>query len=133
PTGGRPHMFPPLVPNPLKRSAACRGMRRHGLPRQASRRPPVPERLELRLMPAVILWDGGPAATGTNWNDPVNWAGDVLPGAGDDAQIGSAFAGFTVTSSSPVTVRSLTSTAAVQVTAGTFALGAAGSRIDAPL
>ena len=59
------------------------------------------ERLEVRLLPAVILWDGGPAATNTNWNDPVNWTGDVLPGASDDAQIGSDFAGVTVSSSSP--------------------------------
>src|SRR5262249_19830476 len=71
------------------------------------------ERREDRLAPAVILWDGGPAGTGTSWNDPVNWAGDVLPGAADDAQIGSAFAGVTVTSSSNVTVRSATSAAAL--------------------
>lgn len=28
---------------------------------------------------ADIVWDGGPAGTGTNWLDAVNWAGDVVP------------------------------------------------------
>ena len=89
------------------------------------------EELETRLSPAVILWDGGPTATGTIWNAAANWAGDVLPGPVDDAQIGGAFASITVTSSSDVTIRSVTSAAALQVIAGTFALGAADSRIDA--
>ncbi|HEY1378789.1 MAG TPA: RHS repeat-associated core domain-containing protein [Gemmataceae bacterium] len=91
------------------------------------------EPLETRLAPAVVAWDGGPAGTGTTWNDPVNWAGDVLPGAADDAQIGSAFAGVTVASSGSVTVRSVASAAALRITAGTFALGAATSQVDAGL
>ena len=82
-----------LVPNLLERCSAGRRMRRHGRPHQAPWRPPVLECLEVRLLPALILWDGGPAAMGTNWNDPVNWAGDALPGANDDTQIGTAFAG----------------------------------------
>lgn len=32
---------------------------------------------------ASINWDGGVAGTGTSWADPVNWAGDVAPGAAD--------------------------------------------------
>ena len=91
------------------------------------------ELLETRLSPAVVLWDGGAMATGTSWNNPVNWVGDVLPGPADDAQIGSAFNGVTITSSSNVTIHSLTTAAAIQVTTGTFALGAAVSRIDADL
>jgi hypothetical protein len=83
-----------LMPDLLQRYSVCRRLCQPGRPRQASWRPPVPERLELRLAPAVIPWDGGPAGTGTNWNDPANWAGDALPGANDDAQIASAFAGI---------------------------------------
>src|SRR5262245_34509481 len=81
------------------------------------------EPLEERTLLAVVLWDGGPAGTGANWNDPVNWAGNVLPGGSDDAQIGAAFAGITITSSSNVSVRSVTSAAPLQITAGTYALG----------
>ncbi|MFN0132382.1 MAG: hypothetical protein ACKVW3_07630 [Phycisphaerales bacterium] len=45
------------------------------------------ERLEDRTHLAVIAWDGGPGGSGTNWHDPVNWAGDVLPAATDEAVI----------------------------------------------
>ena len=31
-------------------------------------------------MAATITWDGGPSPyTGTNWNDDVNWVGNVKP------------------------------------------------------
>src|SRR5262249_27779753 len=99
--------------------------------RRRSRRFLMLERLEDRLAPAMVLWDGGPSATGTSWNNPVNWAGDTLPTAADDVQIGSAFAGTTITSSGNVAVRSVSSAAALEITAGTFALGAATSQIDA--
>lgn len=39
-----------------------------------------------RAPAATITWDGGVGGTGTNWNDAVNWAGDVKPGAGDTAE-----------------------------------------------
>jgi hypothetical protein len=110
--------------------ALGRGQRRRGLQRDA-RRPLRPERLEDRLVPA-IFWDGGPTGSGTNWNDPLNWVGDVLPGSADDAQIDSSFAGITVTSSSNVGIRSVTSAAALEITAGTFALSFATSQIDGP-
>src|SRR5262249_61604467 len=90
--------------------------------RQRTVRPSV-EPLEDRLAPAVILWDGGPTGTGTNWNDRLNWAGDVLPGAADDAQIGSAFAGITVASADDGAVRCVTTAAALRVTASSAALG----------
>lgn len=102
----------PLVPKLRERLSAISGMRR-GRPRSQSRRQVVLELLENRLAPAVVLWDGGPGTTGTNWNDPVNWAGDVLPGATDDAEIGIAFAGITVTSSGNVTIRGVASAAAL--------------------
>ena len=31
----------------------------------------------------TITWDGGADGSGTNWNDPLNWAGDVLPTSAD--------------------------------------------------
>jgi hypothetical protein len=37
---------------------------------------------------ASVVWDGGPTGQGTNWLDPVNWSGDVLPGSNDDVFIG---------------------------------------------
>ena len=42
--------------------------------------------LEPRQLLATVTWDGGPAGTGTNFHDRFNWAGDVLPLAGDDAK-----------------------------------------------
>ena len=46
---------------------------------------PQLERLEERETPAVINWSGG--AGTTNWTDPANWVGDVIPSAIDDAVI----------------------------------------------
>src|SRR5262249_21369630 len=37
--------------------------------------------------PATIVWDGGPTGRGTDWFDPVNWAGDMMPIHGDIAVI----------------------------------------------
>ncbi len=37
------------------------------------------------LKAKTIAWDGGPSGTGTNWNEAVNWSGDVKPGANDTA------------------------------------------------
>jgi autotransporter-associated beta strand protein len=34
---------------------------------------------------APIIYDGGPTATGTQWNDATNWRGDVLPTSLDTA------------------------------------------------
>src|SRR5258708_1253276 len=69
---------------------------------------PKVELLEDRLAPATVSWDGGPAGTGTNWNTAANWVGDVLPGSGDTAQIGAAFAGVTISTSVNVTISGLT-------------------------
>lgn len=35
---------------------------------------------------ATLSWDGGPDGTGTNWNEAVNWGGDVKPGDTDVAR-----------------------------------------------
>src|SRR5262245_39436566 len=76
---------------------------------------PQVERLEDRLAPAVIAWDGGPTGLGTNFNDPVNWVGDAAPGAFDDAQIGAAFSGINITSNGFPTIRSLASEAPLTI------------------
>src|SRR5437764_14975482 len=87
-----------------------------------ARRPRL-EALEVRAAPAVIQWDGGPTGNGTDWLDPVNWAGDVRPAAGDDAALGP-------TGSSPeiivgaTAVRTVSSTRALRLT-GTLTVGAA--------
>jgi hypothetical protein len=43
---------------------------------------------------ANILWDGG--GDGVSWNDPLNWAGDALPAAGDAVVVTGSFAGTTI-------------------------------------
>jgi len=37
--------------------------------------------------PATFVWDGGPTGGGTDWFDPVNWEGDLVPINGDIAVI----------------------------------------------
>jgi hypothetical protein len=101
--------------------------------RPGTERSPVRPRLEPledRLAPAVVNWSGGPTGTGTNWNDPTDWVGNALPTSADDAIIGSAFSGITITATSDVNVRSVRSSAAIQVNGGIFALGSATSVID---
>src|SRR5688572_6390693 len=57
----------------------------------AHRRPAVAclgqlfEALEQRQLMSVVHWDGG--GDGTTLMDPLNWAGDVLPGPADDAVV----------------------------------------------
>lgn len=85
------------------------------------------EVLEGRLLLAFVRWDGGPSGTGTNWQDSVNWAGDALPASSDDAVIGPAFSGVTITSASGVNVCSLSSQASLQITAGTFSVADAST------
>jgi RHS repeat-associated protein len=106
------------------------GSNKHNPARPRGRLRLVLELLEDRLVPAV-LWDGGPTGTGTSWHDAVNWQGDALPAAQDDAEIGGAFSGITITSSADVTIKSLTSAAALQITGGTFSIAAASSITNA--
>ncbi|MFO0875988.1 MAG: RHS repeat-associated core domain-containing protein [Gemmataceae bacterium] len=75
-------------------------------------------RLEERLAPAVVEWDGG--AGTTDWADAANWTGDTLPGPGDDVVIGSAYQGLTITSATSQTVGSVNSAAGLSLTGGTF-------------
>src|SRR5438067_3495504 len=101
---------------------------------RARRRPARPprrslalERLEDRAVPATIAWDGGLTGNGSNWLDPVNWVGNVLPGPNDDATLGSTGGNPTITLAANTSVRSVSSTRAIQVTSSTLTLGAASA------
>ncbi len=78
------------------------------------------EPLEDRRLLAV-LWDG--EAGDNNWNSPLNWSTNSLPGAADDAIIGATFAAQTITHASLTTlIRSLTSEATVAITGGSLTI-----------
>ena len=82
-------------------------------------------RLEDRLTPTMISWDGG--AGTMNWADANNWITNTLPGPGDDVVIGPAYSGIIVTSFfSDVSIKSLTSSATVSC-GSTFTIAAASS------
>jgi hypothetical protein len=77
------------------------------------------ELLEPRRLLASIAWDGGPTKDGTNLLDPVNWAGDVLPGPADHVTI-QAVGTPTLTLNGDLTVLSLLATDRVRIDAGTL-------------
>jgi hypothetical protein len=62
------------------------------------------ERLEARRLLAVS-WDGG--GGNSDWNNPLNWDSDTVPGSQDTAVIDLAGT-FTVTLSTDVTIAGLT-------------------------
>ncbi|MBX3376063.1 MAG: hypothetical protein KF678_03560 [Phycisphaeraceae bacterium] len=72
------------------------------------------EALESRQLLATVVWDGGPSGTGTDWHDPVNWVGDVLPTELDDALI-NAFAGPAIQISGAAAVRSVNSAKSLSI------------------
>lgn len=76
------------------------------------------EMLEARQMLANIVWDGGPAGTGTDFNLAANWVGDVLPAAADTAVINTA--GPTITVGASRTVTQVESSRQIQFNGGTF-------------
>ncbi len=86
--------------------------------------------LEERLAPATVNWTG--LGHDLNWVNGANWDLHV-PTGNDDAVIGSNFADQTITSSGTVTVRSVTSAATLELTGGSFSLGAATSVMNADL
>ena len=66
---------------------------------------------------AIVAWDGG--GNDFNWNNPLNWSGDVLPGSGNDVIIDFGANDFTVAiSGGNYAIHSLTSQAAVSLTGG---------------
>ncbi len=81
------------------------------------------EPLECRRLLAVVQWSGGTLGTGTNFETATNWVGGVLPGPSDEAYIPPAFASQTITSAANITIQSLVSEAAFQITAGTLTVG----------
>ncbi|MBX3404178.1 MAG: hypothetical protein KF699_12285, partial [Phycisphaeraceae bacterium] len=78
------------------------------------------EALEQRVHLAVIVWDGGPDGTGTNFHDPVNWAGDVLPGSEDDAVIPDMPGSPVILLAQSASLRSLASEESISHTFGTL-------------
>src|SRR5262245_10265371 len=85
------------------------------------------EQLESRTVPATIAWDGGPTGNGTDWLDPVNWVGDVLPGAADDVTIGNTGTNPTITVGASTAVRSIAGGRAITLTGGSLGIGVATS------
>jgi autotransporter-associated beta strand protein/ELWxxDGT repeat protein len=78
----------------------------------------------LTILPLTATWDGGLSGTGTSWQDPVNWVGDVPPTSSDDVKIGTAFANIAIVSNDNVTIRKLASAAAIHVAGGNFQIAA---------
>lgn len=85
-----------------------------------------------RLSAATITWDGG--GDGTSWNDPANWAGDVLPAAGDDVVIPDP-AGDRSVAGAPgnITIRSLQCDSALTLEAGHLTLTGGASVVRGAL
>jgi hypothetical protein len=88
--------------------------------------------LECRTLPSTIAWL---RPVGGDWDDPANWAGGRIPGAGDDAVI--PFAGIQVTHAANRgdSARSLQTEAALDISAGSLTIDAgnfasAASQID---
>ena len=111
----------------LARRLAGPSRRTHSAQARAFR--PELLRLEDRLVPSTVVWNGGPDGTGTLWSDPTNWVGGRVPGGGDDAVIDANFAGITILANQDVTIHSVTSEAALQITGGRFFIFS-DSRID---
>src|SRR5262245_29302213 len=79
------------------------------------------ERLDDRTTPASVSWDGG--GEDFNWNNPVNWDTNSLPGANDVAIIGPAYSGITVTHAAGTTsLDRLFCQGSLVVTGGTFSV-----------
>ena len=74
---------------------------------------------------ATIVWDGEPLVPG-NWTEPTNWAGDVLPVAGDSAQVNNGGIAVIDAAQGPVTTGSvvlgnqLNETGTLRVTGGSL-------------
>lgn len=94
------------------------------LSRIASRYPGI-EALEARIAPAAVLWNKD--ADG-NWDDPLNWSGNVVPGPNDDVTLPTMASAYQVTvRSGAQEVHSLTSAVPLSLTGGTLTLDTASS------
>ena len=83
------------------------------------------ESLESRQLLAAVVWDGGPAGTGTAFSDPVNWVGDIKPGANDDAIINAP--GGSISLNVSESVRSIVSVRTISQSGGTLTVAAAST------
>ncbi len=103
-------------------------------PALGRRHPPMDhalfEPLEARQLFASIAWDGG--GDGTTLNQAANWAGDVLPGASDDAVVNVAGSPTLSMSSGTFGVNSLTCAETFNLSGGTITIAAA-SAFSGPL
>ena len=78
------------------------------------------ERIEDRILLTTGVWDGGGDAV--HWNDAANWSDDTLPSASDDVSIG-AFAGASIiVSGADVSVHSLNTSHAIELSGVTFSI-----------
>src|SRR4051794_9254697 len=105
----------------LKRLGRLLGRRKHTITQLARPFQPLIERLEVRVVPAQVLWTAGSGSwsTAANWTDQSNSTHHV-PGTADDVVINT---NVTVTHSSGTdTIHGLNigSTSTLQVTAGTI-------------
>ena len=91
---------------------------------KARRRRPSLEVLEPRTLLSTVTWSTGRSG---DWDSPANWIGLHVPTASDDVVI--PFRGISVshTNGANDSVRSLTSQAAIQISAGSLSIGAASS------
>jgi len=96
-------------------------------PHRATLRPRL-ELLEDRTVPSTIAWDGGPTGNGTDWLDPVNWVGDVLPGATDDVTIGNTGNNPTISLSATTAVGGFANSRSLTVS-GLLSVNGGGSNI----
>ena len=77
------------------------------------------ELLEDRALLAAISWDGG--GGDFDWNNELNWIGNMLPGPSDEVVIDLGANAFTVGySSGSTSIKSLTSHASLNVSGGTL-------------
>lgn len=97
----------------------------------AGAQPQLLEQLEERAVLSSVLWDGGPSGAGTDFNLAANWAGDILPGPGDDAVINTA--GPTITLAAARSVQSVTSSRALQINSGGNLTTTATNALTAPV
>jgi hypothetical protein len=83
------------------------------------------ESLEIREVPAVIAWIN---PLGGDWDNPLNWLGGKIPGAGDTALIGTIIPAqsYTVTHTAATadSVAKVLSSQNLSISAGSLAIGA---------
>ena len=100
------------------------GLHRHGDERRSKSCTPQIEWMESRVQLSAVAWTG--TGGDNNWDNPLNWNTDALPGSADDVTIDVA---ANVVHSSAVTdsIRSLTSSQPLTLSGGTLSIAAASS------